>query len=100
MECTFYPIAMIYDSKKFLLIAGPCSLENEEVCRKVAEKLSELRQKFPQLNIVFKGSFDKANRTSLTGARGPGMDAGLELLAMVKREYKFPVLTDIHLPDQ
>ena len=91
---------MIYDSKKFLLIAGPCSLENEEVCRKVAEKLSELRQKFPQLNIVFKGSFDKANRTSLTGARGPGMDAGLELLAMVKREYKFPVLTDIHLPDQ
>lgn len=100
MECTFYPIAMIYDSKKFLLIAGPCSLENEDVCRKVAEKLSELRQKFPQLNIVFKGSFDKANRTSLTGARGPGMDAGLELLAMVKREYKFPVLTDIHLPDQ
>lgn len=91
---------MIYDSKKFLLIAGPCSLENETVCRKVAEKLSELRDKFPQLNIIFKGSFDKANRTSLTGARGPGMDAGLELLAMVKREYKFPVLTDIHLPEQ
>ena len=52
------------------------------------------------INYVFKASFDKANRTSLTGARGPGMDAGLELLAMVKREYKFPVLTDIHLPDQ
>lgn len=91
---------MIYDSKKFLLIAGPCSLETEEVCRKVAEKLSELREKYPQLNIVFKGSFDKANRTSLTGARGPGMEAGLELLAMVKREYKFPVLTDVHLPEQ
>lgn len=91
---------MIYDSKKFLLIAGPCSLENEVVCRKVAQKLDILRQKFPQLNIVFKGSFDKANRTSISGLRGPGLEAGLELLAMVKREFKFPVLTDVHLPEQ
>lgn len=87
---------MIYDSRRFLLIAGPCSLECETVCRAVADKLTELRSAFPQLNVVFKGSFDKANRTSLTGARGPGMDAGLELLAMVKKEYGFPVLTDIH----
>ncbi len=91
---------MIYDSRRFLLIAGPCSLECEAVCRAVADKLSELRTAFPQLNIVFKGSFDKANRTSLTGARGPGMDAGLELLSMVKKEYGFPVLTDIHEPGQ
>lgn len=87
---------MIYDSRRFLLIAGPCSLECETVCRAVADKLTELRSAFPQLNVVFKGSFDKANRTSLTGARGPGMDAGLELLSMVKKEYGFPVLTDIH----
>lgn len=91
---------MIYDSRRFLLIAGPCSLECETVCRAVASKLVELRSAFPQLTIVFKGSFDKANRTSLSGARGPGMDAGLDLLAMVKREYDFPVLTDIHEPAQ
>lgn len=91
---------MIFDSRRFLLIAGPCSLECESVCRAVAEKLSELRVAFPQLNIVFKGSFDKANRTSLSGARGPGMDAGLDLLALVKREYNLPVLTDVHEPSQ
>lgn len=87
---------MIYDTRRLLLIAGPCSLECESVCRSVAEKLSELRAAYPQLKILFKGSFDKANRTSLGGARGPGMDAGLELLSMVKREYDFPVVTDVH----
>lgn len=91
---------MIFDSRRFLLIAGPCSLECESVCRAVAAKLSEIREAFPQLNIVFKGSFDKANRTSLSGARGPGMEVGLELLALVKREYNFPVLTDVHEPSQ
>jgi 2-dehydro-3-deoxyphosphooctonate aldolase (KDO 8-P synthase) len=87
---------MLFDPQKLLLIAGPCSLENEQVCRAVAEQLAELRAARPELNIVFKGSFDKANRTSLEGARGTGIDTGLALLAMVKREYMFPVLTDVH----
>src|SRR5687767_9035427 len=87
---------MLFDPEKLLLIAGPCSLENEGVCRAVAEKLVQLRGARPELNIVFKGSFDKANRTSLTGPRGTGIDTGLALLAMVKRDYDFPVLTDIH----
>ncbi len=87
---------MIYDSKKLLLIAGPCSLENEAVCRAVAQALVSLRERFSQLNIVFKGSFDKANRTSLKGPRGPGIDEGLALLKLVKDEYGFPVLTDVH----
>ncbi len=91
---------MIYDPKKFLLIAGPCSLESDEICRAVAEQLAVLRASIPQLNIVFKGSFDKANRTSLTSSRGPGIERGLGLLAMVKREYGFPVITDVHLPEQ
>lgn len=91
---------MIYDSEKLLLIAGPCSLENETVCTTVAETLDALRSKHPELNIVFKGSFDKANRTSLKSERGPGMDNGLALLAMIKEKFQFPVLTDIHLPDQ
>ena len=87
---------MIFNSRKLLVIAGPCSLENERVCRAVAEKLVKIGRKHPALKLVFKGSFDKANRTSLAGARGTGMEAGLELLALIKREYGFPVLTDVH----
>lgn len=87
---------MLFDPARLLLIAGPCSLENESVCRAVAEVLVRLRDTRPELNIVFKGSFDKANRTSLAGARGTGIDLGLALLAMVKRDYGFPVLTDVH----
>ncbi|HNC24957.1 MAG TPA: 3-deoxy-8-phosphooctulonate synthase [Opitutaceae bacterium] len=87
---------MLFSPKKLLIIAGPCSLENERVCRAVATTLTKVRRKFPALNLVFKGSFDKANRTSVAGARGTGLEAGLELLAMVRRDYGFPVLTDIH----
>ncbi|AOS43086.1 2-dehydro-3-deoxyphosphooctonate aldolase [Lacunisphaera limnophila] len=86
---------MLFDPKRLLLIAGPCSLENEAVCRSVAEGLVKLGKKHRELNIVFKGSFDKANRTSL-GGRGTGLKEGLRLLALIKREYGFPVLTDIH----
>ena len=91
---------MIFDSRKLLLIAGPCSLENERVCREVADTLRVLQKVHPELTIVFKGSFDKANRTSLAGPRGTGMEEGLKLLALIKREYGFPVLTDIHETSQ
>ncbi|ACB73342.1 3-deoxy-8-phosphooctulonate synthase [Opitutus terrae] len=87
---------MLFDSKKLLVIAGPCSLENERVCRAVAERLQEIQRAQPELTLVFKGSFDKANRTSLAGDRGTGLEAGLELLALIRREYGFPVLTDVH----
>lgn len=87
---------MIFDPKKLLLIAGPCSLESEAVCRAAAETLRKIAGQHPELTIVFKGSFDKANRTSLGGERGTGMEEGLALLALIKREYGFPVLTDIH----
>mgnify|MGYP003845137359 CR=1 FL=1 len=63
---------MLFDPRRLLLIAGPCSLENEGICRAVAGVLAELRRECPELNLVFKGSFDKANRTSLGGARGTG----------------------------
>ena len=91
---------MLFNSKKLLLLAGPCSLENETVCRAVAAQLVALRDAHADLNIVFKGSFDKANRTSIKGDRGTGMAAGLELLAMVKREFGLPVVTDIHNAEQ
>jgi 2-dehydro-3-deoxyphosphooctonate aldolase (KDO 8-P synthase) len=87
---------VIFDPKKLLLIAGPCSLENERVCRAVAAALVKLAKKHRELRVVFKGSYDKANRTSLGGKRGTGLDAGLKLLAMVRRDYGFPLLTDIH----
>jgi 2-dehydro-3-deoxyphosphooctonate aldolase (KDO 8-P synthase) len=87
---------MFFDPKKLLLIAGPCSLENAGVCRAVAEALVKLGRERPELAIVFKGSFDKANRTSIAGERGTGLDEGLALLAMVKREFRLPVLTDVH----
>ena len=56
---------MLYQSDKLLLIAGPCSLESIDLCREVADTLAKLEQEYPALNIVFKGSFDKANRTSI-----------------------------------
>ena len=91
---------MLFDSKKLLVIAGPCSLENERVCRAVAEMLAKIGKKHPELNLVFKGSFDKANRTSAAGARGTGLEEGLALLALVKKDYGFPVLTDVHEREQ
>lgn len=91
---------MLYDPDKLLLLAGPCSLENADVCRAVATELVALGKAHDDLTIVFKGSFDKANRTSIAGARGTGLEAGLELLAMVKREFGLPVVTDIHNAEQ
>ena len=91
---------MLFDPKKLLLVAGPCSLENEHVCRAVAESLTGIARKQPELTVVFKGSFDKANRTSGTGPRGSGLEAGLELLALIRRDYGFPVLTDVHETSQ
>lgn len=93
-------LLMLFDSEKFLLIAGPCTLESETICRTVASELVSLKERHPELIIIFKGSFDKANRTSGTSVRGPGMDEGLRLLKLIKDETGLPVITDIHLPEQ
>lgn len=89
-----------HDATKFLLIAGPCALESMELCRVVAERLAGIARGHPDLQVVFKGSFDKANRTSLDSPRGPGLGKGLVILDQIKKESGLPVLTDIHLPDQ
>ena len=91
---------MLFDSRKLLLIAGPCSLESPDTCRPVARQLAELRERHDDLNLVFKGSFDKANRTSIHSDRGTGLEAGLRILADIRREFGLPVCTDVHLPDQ
>ena len=77
-----------------------CSLESLDTCRPVAETLAELQQAHPELNILFKGSFDKANRTSIKSDRGTGLEAGLDIFRTIKAEYGFKTITDIHLPEQ
>jgi 2-dehydro-3-deoxyphosphooctonate aldolase (KDO 8-P synthase) len=79
----------------FLVIAGPCQLESKELSFKVAEYLKNLCEKL-KLPFVFKSSYDKANRTSLTGQRGMGIEAGLKLLADIKHTFDVPILTDVH----
>ena len=91
---------MIHDKRRLLLIAGPCSLESESNVRTVAKALRALQDREPDLNVVFKGSYDKANRTSLKGDRGPGLEAGLALLEIVRRDYGFRILTDVHSAEQ
>ena len=81
-----------------LFILGPCVIESDDLLRTVAEALAPLREEGHQ--IVFKSSFDKANRTSVASYRGPGLNAGLASLAKVKDEFGFPVTTDIHEPSQ
>ncbi len=81
--------------KPFFLIAGPCVIESEALQMDVAGRLKEICAAL-SIPFVFKSSFDKANRSSGTTPRGPGMDAGLEILAKVKRTLGVPVLTDIH----
>ncbi len=82
------------EDRPLLLIAGPCVLE-ESVLPVIAETLLDLMTRFP-VNVVFKGSFDKANRTSLAADRGPGLERGLQWLAEIKKNYGLPVTTDIH----
>ena len=91
---------MIYDPEKLLFIAGPCSLESLDTCRPVAEALAALQEKHSELNILFKGSFDKANRTSIGSNRGTGLDAGMEIFQTIKAEYGLRAITDVHTPDQ
>ena len=86
------------NGQSLFLIAGPCVIESEQLCLSVAEKLAQLSQKH-QVTIIFKSSYDKANRTSLSSFRGPGREEGLKILQKVKDQTGLPILTDIHTPD-
>ncbi len=85
--------------RRLFLIAGPCVIENEKLCRTVAASLVKTCR---QLGIfyVFKASFDKANRTSGKAFRGPGIENGLKILAKIRAEFEIPVLTDVHNESQ
>lgn len=78
-----------------VFIAGPCVIESTEVLETVAEELVRLNQKY-HIDIIFKSSFDKANRTSIRSYRGPGLEKGLQMLADIHSKYQLRTLTDIH----
>ena len=82
-------------SSKTTIIAGPCVIESNELLDTVARKLVEINTKL-NVDIIFKASFDKANRTSIHSFRGPGLERGLQMLADVKANYGLRILTDIH----
>ena len=82
-----------------LLIAGPCVLESEELARRVAAEMKEISARLG-LSYIFKASFDKANRTSISSFRGPGLDKGLEIMAGIRADLDVPVISDIHEPAQ
>lgn len=80
---------------KPIIIAGPCVIESQECLETVAQELVRLNEKLG-VEIIFKASFDKANRTSITSYRGPGLEKGLQMLADIKSKYGLKLLTDIH----
>ena len=84
---------------KLTILAGPCAIESFEILDEVASELKSITEEL-DINFVFKSSFDKANRSSITSFRGPGIEKGLELLQKIKDKYNVPIVTDIHLPEQ
>ena len=89
----------ISNNGPFTLIAGPCQLENEKHAISVAEKLKEITQKL-NIGLIYKTSFDKANRTSLKGKRGVGLENSLPVFDKIRNNLDIPVLTDVHTIDQ
>ncbi|WP_408902350.1 3-deoxy-8-phosphooctulonate synthase [Novacetimonas sp. GS1] len=90
---------VIGNDRPFTLIAGPCQIESESHAVETADFLQAVTRRLG-IGLIYKSSFDKANRTSLTSARGIGANRGLEILARVRERFSIPVLTDVHLPEQ
>ncbi len=83
----------------FFVIAGPCVIESKESCLDIATRLVEIAGR-AGVGMIFKASFDKANRSSISSFRGPGLEKGLEILVAVRQETNLPVMTDVHEPAQ
>ncbi|HEY9427660.1 MAG TPA: 3-deoxy-8-phosphooctulonate synthase [Gemmatimonadaceae bacterium] len=88
-----------FRAEKLFLIAGPCVVEDDDLNFRVADALARLAECVPG-GIIYKSSFDKANRSNVNAHRGPGMDEGLGALERVRARSGLPVLTDVHLPEQ
>ena len=96
VKCGDFEIA---NDKTFTLIAGPCQLENEKHAIKISTELKKITKEL-KINLIYKTSFDKANRTSLKGKRGLGLEKSLPIFAKIKKEVGIPILTDVHSADQ
>ena len=83
----------------FFLISGPCQLENRDHAMFMAEEIKKITDKL-EINLVFKTSFDKANRTSLKSERGIGLDKSIKVFEEIKKNFNLPILTDVHSPEQ
>lgn len=86
-------------NKKFVVIAGPCVIESKSLTLEIASFLKETLSGYP-VEFIFKASFDKANRTSLSSFRGPGLAKGIKILEEVKKKLGLSILSDVHSPDQ
>ena len=86
---------LVIGRERLVLLGGPCAIESEDITLRIAEGVAEICSRVG-VGYVFKASFDKANRTSIDGYRGPGLEAGLKVLDRVKREFGVPIITDIH----
>ncbi len=87
------------DEKKLTLFSGPCVIESEDHSLFCAEKLKEMCERLG-VNLVFKSSYDKANRSSISSYRGPGLEEGLKILQKVKKSLDLPIVTDVHSPQE
>ena len=96
VKCSNFEIA---NDKPFTLIAGPCQLENEDHALKISSELKKITADLG-INLIYKTSFDKANRTSLKGKRGMGLDKSLPIFDKIRKEVGLPVLTDVHTIEQ
>ena len=96
VKCSNFEIA---NDKPFTLISGPCQLENEEHALKISSELKKITQDLG-INLIYKTSFDKANRTSLKGKRGMGLEKSLPIFDKIRKEVGVPVLTDVHTVEQ
>ena len=97
---TFQAENVTLGGDQLFLISGPCVIESRDTMLRVAEELSEIQQSLPLAGIIFKSSFQKDNRSSVDYYMGPGIDEGLRILQEIKEQFGFPLLTDIHYPDQ
>jgi 2-dehydro-3-deoxyphosphooctonate aldolase (KDO 8-P synthase) len=81
------------------VMAGPCVIETKAICLDIANRLAEISSR-TGIGVIYKASFDKANRSSVSSYRGPGLEKGLDIFASIKDKTGLPVMTDIHLPEQ
>lgn len=89
----------IGEGEPLCILSGPCVIESEEHCLKAAETLKSLFSK-TSIHLIFKSSYDKANRSSINGFRGVGLEKGLRILERVQKEFDLPVVTDVHSPEE